>query len=55
MLTLSSTAAAKVDDQMVFSHKIDTEGTPVANQLASGRWYVVSLPQLVQPAESDRR
>ncbi|GAA5836839.1 hypothetical protein JCM5353_000466 [Sporobolomyces roseus] len=40
--------SAKVDDQMVFSHKIDTEGTPVANQLASGRCWLFAMTNVVR-------
>ncbi|GAA5947182.1 hypothetical protein JCM3765_001561 [Sporobolomyces pararoseus] len=40
--------AAKIDDQMVFSHKVSIEGTPVANQLASGRCWLFALTNVVR-------
>ncbi|GAA5851682.1 hypothetical protein JCM3766R1_000484 [Sporobolomyces carnicolor] len=40
--------AAKISDQMVFSHKVDHEGNPIANQLASGRCWLFALTNVVR-------
>ncbi|GAA5904891.1 C1 family peptidase [Sporobolomyces salmoneus] len=40
--------AAKIDDQMVFSHKIEMEGNPVANQLQSGRCWLFAMTNVVR-------
>ncbi|GAA6006338.1 hypothetical protein JCM11491_004919 [Sporobolomyces phaffii] len=40
--------ATKIHDQMVFSHKIDQEGEPVANQLSSGRCWLFAMTNVVR-------
>ncbi|GAA5931813.1 C1 family peptidase [Sporobolomyces koalae] len=39
--------AAKINDPMVFSHKVDLGGTSVTNQLQSGRCWLFSLSSVV--------
>ncbi|GAA5988678.1 hypothetical protein JCM11641_006501 [Rhodosporidiobolus odoratus] len=39
---------ARIQDQMIFSHKISLEGEPITNQLSSGRCWLFSLCNVVR-------